>query len=204
MGKRINDPTVTEQTSFSPLLRLLVDKMDADPGDDWLQARNISLKYLGNTYFQGSNNNVNWHDNIVAADTYIRFSSNGGTDWRDLTTGAVREGSNLYFTEQRVLDITEIDNALNIAHEHTNFIALENIINNGTGDSFLTDDGTYFNVLGGLTEGTIPVKGILGFENSPIFICGFRPVSLKLIVRARFSKGGSSITTAKGLWSTIT
>lgn len=148
MGKRINDPTITEQTSFSPLLRLLVDKMDSDPGDDWLQARNISLKYLGNTYFQGSNNNVNWHDIIAPNDDYIRFSTDGGTNWRDLTTGAVREGSNLYFTEQRVLDITEIDNALTISHSHSNLTALDNIIDNGDGNSFLANNGTYKNLTG--------------------------------------------------------
>jgi len=103
MGKRIKDTNLLEQTSFSPSLRLLVDKMDADPGLDWLQARSMQLKYLGNTYFQGSTNNVNWHDGIVPADTYIQFTTDGGTNWRALSTANIREVTNLYFTTRNYI-----------------------------------------------------------------------------------------------------
>lgn len=199
MGKRIKDTDIIEQTQFEPKLRLLVDKMDADVGFPWMQAKNIQLKYLGNTYFQGSTNNVNWHDDIVAADSYMRFSSNGGTDWRDLTTGNVREGNNLYFTNERVLAITDIANVINVSHEHINLGLLENLIDNGTGDSFLTDAGTYFNVLGGLTEGTIPIKGALGFENSPITL-----VATNIDINGTLTHDTPTLSTESALLGDIT
>ena len=171
MGKRIKDTSISEQVGFSPTLRLLVDKMDADPGYDWLQAKNMQLKYLGNTYFQGSTNNTNWHDNITSLDSYIRFCTDGGLTWKDLSTDTVREGSaNLYFTEARVLAATGVASTIAASHSHTNKTLLDNLIDNGDGSSFLANDGTYFNVLGGLTQGTVPVKAALGFDNSPITV----------------------------------
>ena len=86
MGKRIKDTDIIEQTQFEPKLRLLVDKTDADVGFPWMQAKNIQLKYLGNAYFQGSTNNSTWHDNIAAIDSYIRFTTDGGVNWRDFST----------------------------------------------------------------------------------------------------------------------
>jgi len=148
MGKRIKDITLAEQTFFSPSLRLLVDKMDADPGSDWLQAKNIQLKYLGNTYFQGSTNNVNWHDDITTLDTYIRFTTDGGITWKDLSTKNVREDTNLYFTEARVLGISDVDDAIINSHTHVNKYLLDNLINSGDGNSFLSNNGTYKNLTG--------------------------------------------------------
>lgn len=148
MGKRIKDTSITEQTTFVPTLRLLVDKMDADPGADWLQARNIQLKHLGNTYLQGSTDYNEWHDRIDSNDTFFRFSSDGGTTWKDLNTTNIREGTNLYFTPYRVLQIDEVAATLANNHEHSNFPLLQNLIDNGDGNSFLTNDGTYKNMTG--------------------------------------------------------
>lgn len=171
MGRRIKDIPGT-QTSFVPTLVLAVDKIDTGSGD-WLQAKKIELGLLGNTRFQGSINNINWHDDIAIEDEYFRLSTDNGITWKNLNTDTVREGSvNQYFTESRVLAIPDITDVIINSHTHVNKFLLDNLINSGDGSSFLADDGTYFNVLGGLTENTIPVKGALGFENSPIFIDG--------------------------------
>jgi hypothetical protein len=144
-GKRIKDPTLTQQTTFVPEYRVLVDRIDTGSGD-WLQARNMELSLLGNTYYQGSTNGINWHDEVTGSDTYIRFTTDGGSTWIDLDTDLVREGTtNLYYTEARVSANIDV-NANSIArHTHTNLPTLENIINNGTGNNFLADDGTYKN-----------------------------------------------------------
>lgn len=170
MGSRIKD-VAGSQTQFNPDLVLLVDKVDTGSGD-WLTARKLKLGITGNTRFQGSVNNINWHDNIEAEDEYFKFSTDGGTIWKDLSTINVKEDTNLYFTEARVLATTGVQDAIDDSHTHTNKTLLDSIIDNGDGNSFLADDGTYFNVLGGLTEGTLPVKGALGFEDSPIFVDG--------------------------------
>ena len=168
MGKRIKDISIAEQVGFVDTLRVLVDKLDADEGLPWLQAKSMQLKYLGNAYFVGSDNNDNFHPNIVASDSYIRFSTDGGTNWIDLSTKNVREDINLYFTPARVLATDGVQDAVDDSHTHTNKTLLDSLIASGDGDSFLADDGTYFNVLGGLTEDTIPIKGATGFENSLI------------------------------------
>lgn len=144
MGKRIKDTTISEQTKFEPKLRLLVDKMDSDAGIyPWWQAKNMQLKHLGNTYFQGSTNNSTWHDKVVSSDAYIRFSSDAGLNWRDLSTKNVREDTNLYFTESRVLGISDVANAITATHVHTNWDVLQNIIDSGDGLSFLNNAGEY-------------------------------------------------------------
>lgn len=170
MGSRIKD-VAGSQTQFNPDLVLLVDKVDTGSGD-WLTARKLKLGITGNTRFQGSVNNINWHDNIEAEDEYFKFSTDGGTIWKDLSTINVKEDTNLYFTEARVLAMDKIIELRDQVHDHNNLSLLQDLINNGDGSSFLTDNGTYFNVLGGLTQGTIPIKGELGFDDSPVFIDG--------------------------------
>ena len=145
-GKRINDPTLTQQTSFVPEHRLLVDRMDTGSGD-WLQARNIELNLLGNTYMQGSNNGINWHDAILVTDTYIRFSTDGGTTWKNLDTSIVRENTNLYYTDARVNANSNVAANTAARHSHTNKTLLDSLIDTGSGDNFLADDGTYKNIM---------------------------------------------------------
>lgn len=141
-GKRLNDTSLSEQTTFIPSLRVLVDRMDTGSGD-WLQGRNMELALLGNTYIQGSVNNVNWHDILTTSDTYFKVSTNGGTTWIDIDTDLVREGSRLYFTDARVLAVTGVQDAVDDSHSHTNKTTLDNIIDSGDGSAFLTNDGTY-------------------------------------------------------------
>lgn len=170
MGSRIKD-VAGSQTQFNPDLVLLVDKVDTGSGD-WLTARKLKLGITGNTRFQGSVNNINWHDNIEAEDEYFKFSTDGGTIWKDLSTINVKEDTNLYFTEARVLATTGVQDAIDDSHTHTNKTLLDSIIDNGDGNSFLSDDGSYLNIFGPLTEGTLPVKAASGFEDSPVFVDG--------------------------------
>lgn len=143
-GKRIKDPTITQHLIWEPALRVLLDRMDdATPGD-WVRARNIELALLGNTRFQGSENGSSWHNAITASDTYFRFSTNGGESWTPLDTDAVTEGStNLYFTEARVVQTPGVADAITLSHLHANKTLLDNLINNGPGNNFLADDGSY-------------------------------------------------------------
>ena len=148
-GARIKD-VIGNQTTFYPDLLLLVDKTDGDDlgigAADWIQARSIELSLLGNTYYQGSTNNINWHDEVTSLDTYIRFTTDGGVTWIPLTTDKVVEGTNLYFTEARVLATTGVQDAVDNSHTHTNKTLLDNIIDSGDGLSFLSNDGTYGNI----------------------------------------------------------
>lgn len=172
MGKRIKDTTMTQQESFNKDYLLLVDKPDLVAGADWIEARAMKLGLLGNAYIQGSLNGINWHDKLTIGDTYIRFSTDGGANWTNLTTNVVGEGVFEYYSEAKVSD--NIDVAANTAarHTHDNQSLLDNLVDTGDGSNFLTDDGTYFNVLGNLTENYIPVKGAATFEDSPIFVDG--------------------------------
>ena len=172
MGKRIKDITMTQQESFNKDYLLLVDKPDLVAGADWIEARAMKLGLLGNAYIQGSLNGINWHDKLTIGDTYIRFSTDGGANWTNLTTNVVGEGVFEYYSEAKVSD--NIDVAANTAarHTHDNQSLLDNLVDTGDGSNFLTDDGTYFNVLGNLTENYIPVKGAATFEDSPIFVDG--------------------------------
>ncbi len=144
-GARIKDIT-GEQTLFQDDLVLLVDRVDTGSGD-WLQARKLELSLLGNTYYQGSSNGITWHDEILSSDTYIRFTTDGGTTWINLDTDIVREGSNnLYFTEARVLGTTGVQDAVDNSHTHDNKTLLDNLISSGDGNSFLSNDGSYTNL----------------------------------------------------------
>lgn len=170
MASRIKD-VAGSQTQFNPDLVLLVDKVDTG-SNDWLAARKLELKYLGNAYFQGSSNGVNFFDTITLDHNFIRFSVDGGSTWKSLITDNVQEGNNLYFTEQRVLETPGVQDTIDDSHTHTNKTLLDSIIDNGDGNSFLADDGSYFNIFGPLTEGTLPVKAASGFEDSPVFVDG--------------------------------
>jgi hypothetical protein len=167
MGKRIKDVSISDQPEFIDTIRVLVDQRDADAEFPWLQAKSMQLKYLGNTYFAGSINNRNFHDKIVASDTYIRFSTDGGTNWIDLSTKNVREDTNLYFTPQRVLAIDEIADTLDQVHEHTNFTLLESIKDTGDGTEVLTDDGTYQSATTIFETLVIPTIDSLDFSLTP-------------------------------------
>lgn len=140
-GKRIKDIT-GEQTTFSPTLRVLVDKVDTG-SNDWLLAKAMELSVIGNTYMQGSSNGTNWHDTILSTDTYFKFSTDGGSTYIPLTTANIREVTNLYYTEARVSANTDVAANTAVRHTHTNQSILDNIIDTGLGSSFLTDDGTY-------------------------------------------------------------
>ena len=142
-GRRINDTSLTQQEWFEPELRIMVDRMDTGSGD-WLEARNMEISLLGNTYIQGSANNINWHDDVAANDTYFKLSTDGGTTWRTVDSDLIREGStNLYFTEARVLAATGVQDAVDNSHTHSNQTTLDNITGDGDGHSVLKNDGTY-------------------------------------------------------------
>lgn len=140
-GARTKDITGS-QTLFLPELVLLVDRIDTGSGD-WAQARKLELSVLGNTYYQGSSNGINWHNEILATDTYLRVSTDGGTTWLNLDTNVIQEASNLYFTEARVLATPGVQTAVDNAHTHANKALLDNLISNGGGNAYLADDGTY-------------------------------------------------------------
>lgn len=142
MGGRIKDVTGT-QDYFVPELVFLVDKIDTG-SSDWLQSRKMELSLLGNTYIQGSTNNVNWHNEVTASDTYFRITTDGGTTWRSLNTDLIREGStNKYYTDTKVQNHAVVVANTSARHTHTNKSVLDNIIDNGTGENFLADDGVY-------------------------------------------------------------
>lgn len=139
-GKRVKDLT-GEQIEYNPDLVVLVDREDTGSGD-WLLARKMKLGLLGNARFQGSLNGVNWHDDIKITDIYIRFTTDNST-YLDLTTDIVQEGSNLYLTDANVLAVPGVQDAVDNTHTHSNKTLLDNLVDNGGGELFLSDDGTY-------------------------------------------------------------
>lgn len=142
MGGRIKNVTGT-QDYFLPELVLLVDKINTGSGD-WLQSRKMELGLLGNTYMQGSINGINWHNEITSSDTYFRISTDAGTTWKNLDADLIREGSvNKYYTDTKVQNNAVVVANTSARHTHSNKSILDNIIDNGTGTNFLSDNGTY-------------------------------------------------------------
>jgi len=142
MGGRIKDVTGT-QDYFLPELVFLVDKIDTGSGD-WLQSRKMILGLLGNTYMQGSTNGVNWHNEITSSDTYFRISTDAGITWKNLDSDLIREGStNKYYTDTKVQNNAVVVANTSARHTHSNKSILDNIIDNGAGTHFLSDNGTY-------------------------------------------------------------
>lgn len=154
MGKRINSTLLSQQTSFDPTLKLLVDYTG------WLQAKAMEIKLLGNTYFTGSSDGSTYVNELTNSHTYFRLSTDGGTTWINLTTDKLREGStNLYYTEARVNSNTNVAANTSARHTHTNKTLLDSIINSGAGTQFLADDGTYKTVS--------PSTTFLGLTDTP-------------------------------------
>ena len=141
-GKRINNSTISFHSGWEPELVFAIDRVDTGSGD-WIQMRKLTLADVGNTYIQGSTNNVNWHDDITSSDNYLRITTDGEDTWVALDTDLISEGSNLYFTEARVLDVAGVQDAVDDSHTHSNKSILDNIIDTGDGNSFLSSDGTY-------------------------------------------------------------
>jgi len=145
-GARIKSENISyHPTGFEPELVLMIDRIDTGSGD-WLKARKIALSTLGNTYIQGSTNGVVWQNKITALHTYFRITTDGGVTWRAFDADLIREGSvNKYYTEAKVS--ANVNVAANTAarHTHSNKAILDNLVDNGTGTNFLSDDGTYKN-----------------------------------------------------------
>ena len=139
-GKRISNATLGQQTAFDGTLKLLVDD------SVWLQAKAMELSLLGNTIFQGSSDGLNYHNEILAGDSYFRFSTDGGTEYKLLNTTNVQEGSNLYYTDARVnANANVVANTL-----HSN--------SDGSDHAFIDQD---------VTIGSAPVFDASNFTNLP-------------------------------------
>jgi len=125
--------------------------------------RKLSLADIGNTYIQGSTNNVNWHDEITSSDNYFRITTDGADTWIALDTDFIPEGSNLYYTEARVSANADIVSLLSDQHTHSNLTALDNVVDSGGGTLFLADDGNYYSAASAssplTTKGDIWVYG---------------------------------------------
>lgn len=135
--KRINDPSLSQQTSFINNYKLLVDFAGLG------EAKAMQLSLLGNTYFQGSTNGITWADAIVPSHTKFRFSTDGGSTWKLLDSDTIPEGTNEYYTEAKVSANTDVATNTTARHTHSNKSVLDNIIDTGASDAFLAADGTY-------------------------------------------------------------
>jgi len=87
---------------------------------------------------------VNWHNEITSSDTYFRISTDAGITWKNLDSDLIREGStNKYYTDTKVQNNAVVVANTSARHTHSNKSILDNIIDNGTGTNFLSDNGTY-------------------------------------------------------------
>lgn len=80
-GKRIIE--LTDKAHWDPLYEMVVDFTSG--GLAIPEALAITLAMVGNAYFQGSVDNSSFHDEVEAADTFFRFSTDGGIVWKKLT-----------------------------------------------------------------------------------------------------------------------
>ena len=133
--KRINDNSLTLQTTFNPDYRLLSDYTGL------AEAKPVKFSILGNTYIQGATASGSWTDQISVTHTRFRITTDGGSTWRLLDTDLIPESTtNLYLTST---ERTNISNNTTNSHTHSNKAILDNIIDSGSGLAFLSDDGTY-------------------------------------------------------------
>lgn len=86
------------------------------------EALGLYLAQVGNTYFQGSTDGINWHDEILTGDTEFRFSTDGGIIWKSL-------GGVCYSWDVKVGGVTK---ATISNKEYVNFIAGTNVTITGT------------------------------------------------------------------------
>lgn len=121
-GKRIIalDPLALYDIGYA----IAVDK----PGN--IEAKQFPLSRVGNTYMQGSTDNINWHNEITGGDIYYRFSTDGGTTWNSFDSlysfklreagiekGTITKGEYLNFiTDGKILaQITDLSGGANIS-----------------------------------------------------------------------------------------
>ena len=132
---RIKD-LVTQQTTFDPDLKLLVDHNSFA-----LSAKAIRLGLLGNTYIQGSTDGQSFHNILLPQDTTFRVSSDGGITWIILDASKIAPTSDRAYITQQIL--SEIEESISVRHHHQNMSILESLIASGDGNAFLSNDGTY-------------------------------------------------------------
>lgn len=136
--RRTISDNVLVQESFLPGLKIMVDYLG------FPEAKAMMLALLGNTYIQGSSNGIEWTDQINGTHTKFRISTDGGNLWKTLDTDFIPETvTNKYYTEARVSANTDVQANTLARHQHINKTVLDNLVNNGDGTNFLTDNGSY-------------------------------------------------------------
>jgi len=86
-GKRIINSSITELTTFDPTYYIALDKVGE------LQAKQMAITLVGNSYVQGSVDGISYHNELTALDEYFQISTDGGVTWVPLggSSGSVTE-----------------------------------------------------------------------------------------------------------------
>ncbi len=147
--RRLIDPTILS-TDFSTAkavgAKLLLDS------NSYVEAKNIPIELLGNSFIQGSVDGIAYSDIITSSTQYLKISTNGGTNYKVLPivetnphnplTLNVTNGLNLNETSQILsLNLATISEAG--ALSATDKVKIDKIITIGDGLAFLSNDGTY-------------------------------------------------------------
>ena len=83
---RISDPSIpTKSFNQSKDFKVLIDST-TEP-----TACTISVKELGNSYIQGSNDGITWSDSVLDTHIYVRISTDGGTTWNVINKDAISQ-----------------------------------------------------------------------------------------------------------------
>lgn len=147
--RRIIDTTVSTTTfaeAKSAEAKLLVDA----PG--WAEAKNILISLLGNSYLQGSDDGVTYSDSITTDSNYIKFSVDGGINYKILdfskipesTHNAVTLGtSNGLSLATQILSLALATTTSSGAMSAGDKIKIDKVTITGDGLTFLANDGTY-------------------------------------------------------------
>lgn len=113
-GKRIIELN-NKPDGWDPTYEMVIDYI-SEGGVSIPEALAIPLALVGNTYFQGSEDGVSWHDEVSVLDSHFRFSTDGGVVWRELET--------LY---EWNVQVDGVQRAITNNEEYVNFVAGTNV-----------------------------------------------------------------------------
>jgi len=90
-----------------------------------------------------------WKENDSSDRAFIRNKPTKVSDFNiDINTDDISEGNNnLYYTESRVANNSDVSANSAARHTHNNKGALDKVTDSGSGDKYLADDGTYNTVI---------------------------------------------------------
>lgn len=118
----------------------------------WAEAKNILISLLGNCYLQGSVDGITYSDAVTSSNMYLKFSTDGGTNFKILDFSKIPESTHNAVTLGTANGLSLATQVLSLALATTTSAGamsavdktkVDKITITGDGLMFLADDGIY-------------------------------------------------------------